>query len=98
MKILADFEEGQQQESFLVLLLFVLSLGIFLAAELPWRLPVAVLGGAFRCRAWRRVHAAASCIGRARLPTEPLGIPAARVAVPCARRSALPDSRRTASK
>ena len=28
MKILADFEEGQQQESFLVLLLFVLSLGI----------------------------------------------------------------------
>lgn len=42
-----SIEEGQQQESFLVLLLFVLSLGIFLAAELPWRLPVAVLGGAF---------------------------------------------------
>ncbi len=70
-----SIEEGQQQESFLVLLLFVLSLGIFLAAELPWRLPVAVLGGAFV-----------------------LGIPAASAAVPCARRSALPDSRRTASK
>lgn len=47
MKTLAHLEEGQQQEIFLALLLFVLSLGIAAAVELPWQLPVATLGGAF---------------------------------------------------
>ena len=47
MKILAYLEEGQQQEVFLALLLFVLSIGIAVAAKLPWQMPVNALGGAF---------------------------------------------------
>lgn len=49
-KLLAHFvsiEEGQQQESFLVLLLFMLSLGIFFSSELPWHLSATALGVVF---------------------------------------------------
>ena len=44
---LVRFEKGQQQESFLVLLLFVLSLGIFGAAMCETALPMTLLAVAF---------------------------------------------------
>ena len=42
-----QFDKGQQQESFLVLLLFVLSLGIFVAAEVPFGAPKTLLAVLF---------------------------------------------------
>jgi len=47
LRSVAHFEKGQQQESFLVLLLFVLSLGIFGAAEATFAVPKTLLAVVF---------------------------------------------------